>query len=142
MTASRSVLVVANRTAATPDLLAAVRRYADEQPTAFTLLIPDADDADWMLESALPLLERAARGPVAGLEGDTVGRYDRVIASTRPRWLRRDLPRRIEALGLPVEVIEAPRSRDLTAADLGLSWPQCSLCRVSAARARGRASRS
>ena len=138
----RRVLVVANRTAATPDLLAVVRRYADEQPTAFTLLIPDAGDGDWTLESALPLLERAARGPVAGLEGDTVGHYDQVIVSTRPRWLRRDLPRRVEALGVPVEVIEAARTRDLTAAELGLSWPQCSLCRVSAARARGRTSRS
>jgi hypothetical protein len=96
-TPSRRVLVVANRTAATPDLLDAVKRYAREQATVFALLIPDAprsEHTDWTLELALPLLERAAGGPVKGLTG-TVGdpldairqvltedRYDRVIVST------------------------------------------------------------
>jgi hypothetical protein len=125
-TRERRVLVVANRTAATPVLLDAVRRYALEQPTTFALLIPDApksEHADWTLELALPLLERAARGPVEGLTGtsgdpfDAVrkvlgeGTYDHVIISTLPRrvsqWLRRDLPKRVQALGVPVEVIIA-----------------------------------
>ena len=123
----RRVLVVANRTAATPDLLDAVKRYAGEQPSAFALLIPDAarsEHTDWTLELALPLLQRAAGGPVQGLTGspgdpfDAIRtvlaeeRYDRVIISTLPRrvskWLRRDLPRRVEALGVPVEVITPP----------------------------------
>jgi hypothetical protein len=122
----RRVLVVANRTAATPTLLDAVRRYAREQPTTFVLLIPDApksEHTDWTLELALPLLERAAGGSVEGLTGSSAdpfeavrdvladGAYDRVIISTLPRrvskWLRRDLPKRVEGLGVPVEVITA-----------------------------------
>jgi len=39
----------------------------------------------------------------------TEDRYDRVIVSTLPRraskWVRRDLPKRIAALGVPVEVV-------------------------------------
>ena len=120
----RRVLVVANRTAATPTLLDAVKRYAREQPTTFALLIPDApqsEHTDWTLELALPLLERAARGPVEGLTGTSGdpfeavrkvladGHYDGVIISTLPRrvskWLRRDLPERVKRLGVPVEVI-------------------------------------
>jgi hypothetical protein len=124
----RRVLVVANRTAATPDLLDAVKRYASERATTFDLLIPDApkgEHTDWTLELALPLLERAARGHVEGLTGasgdpfDSVRAvlsersYERVIVSTLPRrvskWLRRDLPRRVESLGVPVEVITPRR---------------------------------
>jgi hypothetical protein len=126
----RGVLVVANRTAATPDLLDAVKRYAREQPTTFALLIPDApksEATDWTLELALPLLQRAAGGPVMGLTGtsgdpfDAIqkvlpeDRYDRVIISTLPRrvskWLRRDLPRRVESLGVHVDVI-TPAGRE------------------------------
>src|SRR3954452_18951787 len=96
-TPARRILVVANRTAATPEVLAAVRRYAREQPTAFALLIPDAPHSkhtDWTLERALPLLERAAGGPVEGLTGtsgdpfDAIrnavanGGYDRIVLST------------------------------------------------------------
>ena len=129
-TESRKVLIVANRTAATPDLLDVVSRYAREEPTTFSLLIPDTpegDDADWTMELALPLLERAAGAPVKGLAGgggdpfEAVDRalfgsgYDSVIISTLPRrfsrWLRRDLPRRVEALGVQVEVVTPDRER-------------------------------
>jgi hypothetical protein len=131
-TLRRRVLVVANRTAATPIVLDRVRELAQEQPSTFSLLIPDtpgSEHTDWTLELALPLLERAARGPVQGLTGgedafdairSTIAqdRYDSIVISTLPRrvskWLRRDLPRRVEALGVPVEVItpDADRLRD------------------------------
>jgi hypothetical protein len=135
---------VANRTAATPALLSAVKRYAKQQPTTFSLLIPDAgksDRTDWTLEAALPLLGRAAGGPVAGLTGDSDhpvqairdvvagDRYDRIIISTLPRhrsrWLRRGLPKRIEAFGVPVEVITPQRQsvRDVVAEATSIQFP-------------------
>ena len=102
------VLVVANRTAATPRLLEAVRRRANDGPCEFALLIPDVTDrkaADWTLETALPLMKRSARGKVEGLVGgpdpfESVheavrkGNFDAMIISTLPRrvskCLRRD----------------------------------------------------
>ena len=127
--APRRVLVVANRTAATPDLLDEVKRLARERSTEFILLIPDASggSADWTLELALPLLERAAGGKVEGLaaEGEdpleairrTIDEQDidEIVISTLPRrvsaWLRRDLPHQVERLGLPVLVVTPDRER-------------------------------
>ena len=117
------ILVVANRTAAAPQLLDEIRRRRERGPCEFALQIPDVHDrktADWTLETALPMLERKAGGPVKGLVGGADafqsvqeavgdGAYDEVIVSTLPRksskWLRRDLIGRIEGLGLPVTAI-------------------------------------
>jgi hypothetical protein len=86
-------------------------------------LIPDVADrkaADWTLETALPLMQRATRGSVEGLVGGAEpfesvqnavrqGDFDEIIISTLPRrmskWLRRDLIRRVEGLGLPVTAV-------------------------------------
>jgi hypothetical protein len=122
------VLIVANRTASTPRLIEAVRRRAEAGPCDFALLIPDVTDrkeADWTLETAQRLLRPAARGTVDGLVGGPdpfesvkeavhTGKFDEIIISTLPRrvskWLRRDLIRRVEGLGLPVTaIVSGPR---------------------------------
>ena len=87
MPAHTRVLVVANRTAATPALLEAVRARAAEGPCAFTLLVPssahglhrvvdpedtDVSEAQSSIDLTLPLLEEAAGGArVEGLVGDS-----------------------------------------------------------------------
>ena len=130
-TPRRQILIVANRTAATQTLLDEVRRRADETPSEFVLLLPDAvhrETAERTLARALPLVERAAGRPVTGLVGGTdpfeavrrtvaERRFDEVVIFTQPsrisRWLRRDLPRRVAELGLPVTVVTAGLERPL-----------------------------
>jgi hypothetical protein len=129
--ASASVLVVAHRTAATPRLLDEVRSRARRSPCLFTLLVPrpywdpDTEETAATLELALPLLDEACGGHVEGVIGDSdplvavqqaldEGDFDEIIISTLPArvsaWLHRDLPHRVEKLGLPVTVVTAKQS--------------------------------
>jgi hypothetical protein len=136
------VLIVANRTAATPTLFDRVRARADEGPCEFTLLVPDLHrDADpesreggIILELAVPLLEQAAgehvEGVVGGPDPEAAVRellaerdVDEILVSTLPprvsRWLRMDLPGRLAALGKPVSVITTPEATRPVAPDAG-----------------------
>ena len=127
------VLIVANRTAATPLLLDRVRERAREGPCSFTLLVPrsagDVDrvgaQAEMTIRLAVPAIREATGSPVVGVVGDPdpfiavrdfVSREppDEVIVSTLPerlsRWLRWELPSRVRALGVPVTVVTARHS--------------------------------
>jgi hypothetical protein len=136
--APRRILIVANRTAATPALIDAVRKRASGGACQFTLLVPrtfwdaDTEESAVTLELAIPLLEEATGSHVEGLIGDTdpfvavtgaLDRhpYDEIIISTLParvsHWLHLDLPARVQRLGLPVTVITARKAdRNLTPA--------------------------
>jgi hypothetical protein len=135
------VLVVANKTAATPQLLACVRERAAKGPCEFTLLVPntthglhkvvDPEDqsqgeAEAVIELAIPLLEEAAGTEVDAMIGvpeplaaiqDAVNLhgFDELIISTLPtrvsKWLHLDLPSKAAGLGLPVTTVTA-RSRE------------------------------
>src|SRR5215217_3245181 len=98
--ATRRILIVANRTASTPLLVDAVRNRANQGPCSFALLIPQEPRkgrADWTLETATPLLERAAGAPVQGIVGEAdpfeavkaaleePPGFDEVIGSTLPK---------------------------------------------------------
>ena len=122
--ARKRILVVANRTAATHRLLEAISRQAREEPSSFTLLIPDVKSrksADWTLEVAMPLIQKSAgRSPVDSRVGGpdpfeaveqavAEGGYDAIIVSTLPKqtskWLRGNLVKKVERLGLPVTTV-------------------------------------
>jgi hypothetical protein len=131
------VLLVANRTAATRGLAAAVRARAARGPVSFHLVVPahphglhkvvdpqdgDAGEAARGLWEALPFLSEAAGTPVTGEVGDAEplmaiadavnrDRYDEIVISTLPRrvsrWLHLDLVSKARGFGLPVTHVEA-----------------------------------
>lgn len=137
MTAKASVLVVANRTADSPELIAALRQRAERQPARFTLLVPavprglawaadmkaGAGDAIARAEASLRRLRLAGldlQGAIVGdpdpfaAVGDALhsGDFDEVIVSTLPRgasrWLGLSLPDRLRrATDLPVTHVAA-----------------------------------
>jgi hypothetical protein len=126
------VLIVARRTADSPQLLDAVAQRAHEGPCNFTLLVPafarglhpvgERGDpgqraAERRIAAAVPLLSHAAGSEVVAVIGahepfvavrdalHLMG-FDEVIISMLParvsRWLHIDLPGRVRSLGVPV----------------------------------------
>jgi hypothetical protein len=120
---TRRLLIVANRTESTPRLLKEVERRARDG-CDFMLIVPPErhpDAPDWTTDQALELIERAAHGrPVAHVEcgpdaAATIGELaeqgacDEILLCTpaehHPHWHRRNLPKRIQELGIPVSAI-------------------------------------
>ena len=133
-----SILVVANRTADSDELLAALKAHTESHPTTFTLLVPAPAAGPAGREAGKEALERAlAAMRDTGLEVEgQVGhhdpiaavddmwdpkRFDEVIVSTLPgaasKWLQVDLPHRVARMtGVQVTHVIAstaarPRSR-------------------------------
>ncbi len=126
------VLLVVNRTAATAAFLDAVRARAQRGPVNFHLVMPatpqglhrvvDPEVAGHeatkeRLTRVLPLLREVAGQEVTGHVGDAnplaavsdamhLHGFDEIIVSTLPwrlsRWLRVDLPSKLQGLGVPV----------------------------------------
>ncbi len=110
------LLVVANRTADSPELLHAIKQRAEQGPIHVTMLVPatwsERAGAERRLESAVATLA-AADVKAEGILGDAdpivavqeawnPGRYDEVVVSTlaqgSSRWLQIDLPHRVARL--------------------------------------------
>lgn len=136
MSWSESVLVVANRTADTDELYDAVLARAARSPIRVTLLVPGAwevgDPPGSQQASRRRLRSATARLRDSGVavqgvlgDGDPIAavqsvwdpdRFDEVIVCTLPatvsRWLRIDLPHRVERLtGAPVTHVTADIGR-------------------------------
>jgi hypothetical protein len=130
-----SVLVVANVTAKSPELLETLKERAAKDKCRFTLVVPapavgpvGREAAERTLEEAVEHF-RAAGLNVEGVIGDhdpiaavseewDPQRYDEIVISTLPtgvsKWLQVDLPRRIEkTAGVPVShVVAEPQRRE------------------------------
>ena len=115
-----SLLVVANVTAGSDELLDSLRDRAGRGACAFTLVMPASGaEARDRLETALARMREAGLD-VEGKVGDPDPvvavmdvwdpmKFDEIIVSTLPRrfsrWLRHDLITQISHLGLPVTVV-------------------------------------
>jgi hypothetical protein len=132
MTHKARVLVVANRTAESPELLDALRTRTVQGPCEFTLLVPatphgiawaadmhaGGDEAEVHREAFVEELRQEGLDvadarvgdpdPLAAIQDEcNFNSYDELIVSTLPlhvsKWLKVDLPRKARAAtGLPV----------------------------------------
>lgn len=129
------VLVVTNKTDATPAVAEAVRERAIAGPASFFVLVPnpahvafdriseDTSLGEKVLDRALPKLEEPAGGEVSGrvalspnayddiVEELNRESYDEIILETFPshvsHWLHVDLPERVATLGYPLKTVTA-----------------------------------
>jgi GABA permease len=121
------VLVLANETVLSSELLDRIRERAAKGPASFLIVSPQSDstdttEADRRLRRALSELRKEgieAHGQVvhpdpycAALDATTDERVDEIIVSTLPHarsgWLRRDLIERLkQETGLPVDHVVA-----------------------------------
>ena len=116
MAYKRSVLVVANRTAGSDELLEALRARAEQGPTSYTLVVPPTTAGRQGREAAEAKLELALKrareagialtgqlGPPEPLDAVQAvwdpRKFDEVIVSTLPgqasKWMLMDLPHRV-----------------------------------------------
>jgi len=128
----KRILVVANRTVDSPDLIAALRERGADTPVSITLLVPavphglawaadmkaGASEASRRAEAGVGRMREAGLVVEAVVIGDPdpfaatadallLRRYDELVVSTLPRgvsrWLRLSLPDRLRrAIELPV----------------------------------------
>jgi hypothetical protein len=126
----RNILVVANVTATSTELVEALERRAEKGPTAFVLIVPATPFGGGREAAKTKLAEAVRMLRADGIEVDgSVGnsdpviavteawdpkRYDEIVVSTLPirfsKWLHAGLPERIAKLtGAPVtHVVSEP----------------------------------
>ena len=128
-----SLLVVANVTAGSDELIDCLRDRADQGACRFTLVMPATGaDARERLNSSLERMREAGLENVEGKVGDPDPvvavmdmwdpmKFDEVIVSTLPtgssRWLGLDLPHRLEKLtAVPVRHVVSQPARPAVSA--------------------------
>ena len=139
MTWKRHILVVANVTASSEELLQALRERAAREPVSYMMLVPATPFGGGRAVATEKLHEALDRLSAAGLEvqggvghGDPMVAvidawdpmlYDEIIVSTLPmrfsKWMHAGLPERVaRATGAPVThvVCQAPKEPEATTA--------------------------
>jgi uncharacterized membrane-anchored protein len=129
------VLVVPNKAAATPAIIAAVRERFAAGPARFFMLVPnpahlafdrnsqDTRAGEEVLAQALPLLEEPTGAEIEGRVANSPNAYDDIVDELNARdydeiiletppshvshWLHVDLPNRVAHLGYPLKTVAA-----------------------------------
>ncbi|MCW2987982.1 MAG: putative rane-anchored protein [Solirubrobacterales bacterium] len=129
------VLVITNKTDATPAVISAVRERAAAGPARFFVLVPDpqhlpfdrvakdTSDSEQALARTLPQLGETTGAEVEGRVANSPNAYDDIVEELRrgdyreiiletvpshvSHWLHVDLPERVAHLGYPVTTVTA-----------------------------------